>query len=328
MLFSIIVPIYKVEKYLKCCVDSILTQSFSDFELILVDDGSPDNCPKICDDYAKQDERVKVVHKQNGGHSSARRAGIEIASGEYLLFVDSDDYVSQDYLETFAKPIKEKDVDVVCVGHVIFNEETQTIKPLCSKAGFYDREKMEKEIFPLLIEDVYAKSLSSSLWAKAYKKELIAPIIEQIDSRIIIGEDLICSKSCIYKAQSIYISEKNLYFYRTNPQSITQSKKVRSWIELELRIKAFQKNLEKDKEIFEPQLYRDTVRVLFNVICSQFNRKEKYSVIVKDIKENLKKDVYQKAIRNCKSKDKKLCFARFALKHRLLWLIKIYNKKR
>ena len=328
MLFSVIVPIYKVEKYLKCCVDSILTQSFTDFELILVDDGSPDNCPQICDDYAKQDERVKVVHKQNGGHSSARRAGVEIASGEYLLFVDSDDYVSQDYLETFATPIKEKGADIVCVGEVVFSQANQKLRALCCKSGFYNREQMEREVFPYLLEDVYGKSISSSMCAKAFKKELIAPILSEIDSRIIIGEDLVCSKICIYKAQSIYISEKNLYFYRANPNSLTRSKRVRTWIELELRTKALQKTFASNKNMFEHQLYRATVRVLFNVICSQFNRQEKNREIVKDIKENLSQDFYQQSIKNCKSKDKKLRFARFALKHKFFWLMKMYNKIR
>ena len=99
MLFSIIVPVYKVEKYLKCCIESILTQSFSDFELVLVDDGSPDNCPKICDDFAKQDKRVKVIHKQNGGLVSARKAGVKVASGEFIVNIDGDDYIKQGYLQ-------------------------------------------------------------------------------------------------------------------------------------------------------------------------------------------------------------------------------------
>ncbi len=326
MLFSIIVPVYKVEKYLKCCVESILTQSYTDFELILVDDGSPDTCPQMCDEYAEKDNRVKVIHKQNGGHSSARRAGLNIAQGEYIIFIDSDDYVAKDYLETFALPIQENGAEVVCLGHVVTDEVNQLNKPICYKEGFYDRERMQKEIFPSLIEDENGKTFSSSLWAKTFKKELIAPVLEQIDSRIIIGEDLVCSKSCMYMTKSMYVADKNLYFYRANPQSITKSKKVRSWIELELRIKTLEKNLSEDINVFEQQLYRDTVRVLFNVVCSQFNRKEKTKIIVKDIKENLQNGYYEQAIKNCKSKDKKLQFARFALKHKLFWLIKIYNK--
>ena len=98
MKVSAIVPVYNVEKYIYRCVDSILNQTFSDFELILVDDGSPDNCPQICDEYAKKDSRIKVIHKENGGLSSARNAGLDIASGEWISFIDSDDWIHKDYL--------------------------------------------------------------------------------------------------------------------------------------------------------------------------------------------------------------------------------------
>ncbi|MCB8516908.1 glycosyltransferase, partial [Enterococcus durans] len=96
---SIIVPIYNVEQYLRKCVDSILAQTFTDFEVILVDDGSPDNSGAICDEYAKLDSRVRVIHKENGGLSDARNAGIEIAKGKYLGFVDSDDFIDKDMYE-------------------------------------------------------------------------------------------------------------------------------------------------------------------------------------------------------------------------------------
>lgn len=100
-LLSIIVPIYKVEEFLEECVESILKQEFKDYELILVDDGSPDNCGKICDNYAELDNRIKVIHKKNGGLSSARNAGKEVAKGKYLSFIDSDDFISDNYyLET------------------------------------------------------------------------------------------------------------------------------------------------------------------------------------------------------------------------------------
>ncbi|MDY4231555.1 MAG: glycosyltransferase family 2 protein [Candidatus Faecousia sp.] len=112
---SIIVPVYKVEPYLRRCVDSILDQTFTDFELILVDDGSPDNCPAICDEYAKNDERIRVIHKKNGGVSSARNVGMKIAQGKYFLFCDSDDYVSPYWCEALYKQIeKSPDAWVYC----------------------------------------------------------------------------------------------------------------------------------------------------------------------------------------------------------------------
>ena len=97
--FSIIVPIYKVEPYVHKCIDSIVDQSYEDFELILVDDGSPDNCPKICDEYADKDKRIHVIHKKNGGLVSARNAGLKAATGEYVLYVDGDDWLLPDSLK-------------------------------------------------------------------------------------------------------------------------------------------------------------------------------------------------------------------------------------
>lgn len=108
---SIIVPVYKVEPYLRKCVDSILAQTFTDFEVILVDDGSPDNSGKICDEYASKDSRVRVIHKKNGGLSSARNAGIDVARGKYLGFVDSDDYIEKDMYELLYDNIVKEQAD-------------------------------------------------------------------------------------------------------------------------------------------------------------------------------------------------------------------------
>ena len=105
---SIIVPIYKVESLLSKCVDSLLSQTFGDLEIILVDDGSPDNCGKICDEYAQKDPRIFVIHKENGGLSSARNAGLDVCKGEYIMFVDSDDYVEPVFCEVALKTIQEQ----------------------------------------------------------------------------------------------------------------------------------------------------------------------------------------------------------------------------
>ena len=115
-LISVIVPIYNVEPYIHKCIDSIVSQTFADFELILVDDGSPDNCGKICDEYAKKDSRVHVIHKKNGGLASARNAGIDVAKGKYISFVDSDDYLDIDFLSAYYNAINDRDVDIVHSG--------------------------------------------------------------------------------------------------------------------------------------------------------------------------------------------------------------------
>ena len=122
-MISIVVPVYKVEKYLDKCVQSILAQTYKDFELILVDDGSPDNCPQMCDEYAKKNKKIRVVHKNNGGLSDARNAGTTIASGEFVTYVDSDDYVSKDYLAILNDLRIKHEADISVGGLCTFLED-------------------------------------------------------------------------------------------------------------------------------------------------------------------------------------------------------------
>ena len=125
-MISVIVPVYNVEKYLSRCVDSILHQTYKDFELILVDDGSSDKCPQICDDYAQYDQRVRVIHKENGGLSDARNVGTEAAKGEYLIFIDSDDWIRQDSLEVLVSAAEKYDAQVSLARFIlVFEDEEQ-----------------------------------------------------------------------------------------------------------------------------------------------------------------------------------------------------------
>ena len=137
-LISVIVPVYKVEQYLDECVQSIRKQTYTNLEIILVDDGSPDRCPEMCDDYAKQDSRIKVIHKNNGGLSSARNAGLEVMSGDYFGFVDSDDYIENQMYEILLKHIDEStQISSCCIYQI---EETGNISPLipfCEHNTYY-----------------------------------------------------------------------------------------------------------------------------------------------------------------------------------------------
>ncbi len=152
MKFSVIVPIYNVENYLTQCVNSILDQTYKDFELILVDDGSPDSCPLLCDEFAKQDCRVKVIHKENGGLSDARNAGILASQGEYLVFVDSDDYYdTNNVFETVAKEIDSKKVDIVQFHRKWFYEKDGScIEKIDLDSSKYENLSKEKTIVALV----------------------------------------------------------------------------------------------------------------------------------------------------------------------------------
>ena len=149
MEFSVIVPIYKVEAYLPRCVDSILAQSFPDFEVILVDDGSPDRCGELCDRYGARDRRVRVIHKENGGLVSARQAGMSVASGDYIVHVDGDDWVAPDLWERAHRAIQTHDPDVVSFPAVSMDGDVpgpRIEEPV--PEGLYDRQRILREIWP------------------------------------------------------------------------------------------------------------------------------------------------------------------------------------
>lgn len=216
---SVIVPVYKVEKYLNRCVDSILNQTFRDFELILVDDGSPDNCPAMCDEYAARDVRVVVIHKENGGLSDARNAGIDWAfknsESEYLLFVDSDDFIKQELLAITYNAIIKQTADVVCFGVEMIYENMR-------KLSWGDVNIAEEQVFdyknrfkPILAPS----SIGDYAWNKLYKKELFKDIRYP---KGLIFEDIYTTYKIFDKANKIVLIKEKLYTYVRRPDSITQ----------------------------------------------------------------------------------------------------------
>ena len=227
MLFSIIVPIYKVEKFLNRCVDSILAQSFTDFEVILVDDGSPDGCGAICDAYADRDPRVRVIHKPNGGLVSARNAGIFAARGDYICYVDGDDWAKPELLafvrdRLAASPVP---LDMVIFGAEVVRETGNTPYFHGVSEGYYDRARLEKDIFPHLLSDrryrfYFNNALHAHTWNKVCRRELQLEHYVR-DERIRMYTDVPFTYEILLNCRNVYICNEPLYYYnRENPDSI------------------------------------------------------------------------------------------------------------
>lgn len=228
---SVIIPVYNVEKYLKRCVDSVLAQTLCDIEIILVDDGSPDGSGAICDSYLS-DDRVKVVHKENGGLSSARNAGLDIACGEYVFFLDSDDWIDPDGIELLYKTAKEN-----CVDFVRYRAVRSMWPDLPEDApfdfgpgnelneGIYSRDDIEKKILPRLIatpELDYGPILSACMGL--YKNEFLKNNGIRFDERVKNSEDVVFSAHTVLQAKSFYYIDKaGIYHYFYNPASISKS---------------------------------------------------------------------------------------------------------
>lgn len=203
---SIILPIYKVEKYLKKCIDSILAQTFKDFELILVDDGSPDRCPEICDEYAKLDQRIRVIHKKNGGLSDARNAGLDIAQGDFVGFVDSDDYVSKQMLEVMYKNIVKYNADWVMGNYVRVDQNDCIIHDNNAYQIHAERCYSRDEFIEELVTE--HGSFFVIAWSKLYKRDVFEhlrfPKGKQHEDEFLIhhivgrSEKIVCIKEVVY----------------------------------------------------------------------------------------------------------------------------------
>lgn len=208
-MFSIIVPVYNVEKYLDKCLASISEQTFKEFECIVVDDGSPDNSNDIIDRYVNKDQRFKVIHQKNMGISAARNAGLAIAQGDYIAFVDSDDYISNEYLEKFALKIANTDVDVVICGFIEVLKDSQ--KTVCFEAPSTE----------VIKQNILADIWPSYPWNKCYKKYLFENIRFPVGK---IFEDLLTiPEVCLNAHKIVCIPEKLYYYNRQNLNSITSN---------------------------------------------------------------------------------------------------------
>ncbi len=211
-MISIVVPVYNVEKYLRQCVDSVLAQTYSDWELILVDDGSPDSCPRICDEYAAKDTRIKVIHKNNEGLSSARNAGIKNACGEYITFIDSDDLIHRNYLDILFSTLTRSQADMACID---FCDHHNKLK--CSNCCIYIFSGVE--FSEKLLYQQY-RYCSHSACGKLYKKQLIKNDFYKIG----VGyEDLDAFYRLFPGVSKIAYTPDKLYYYRLNSNSYLHS---------------------------------------------------------------------------------------------------------
>ena len=327
LLYSIVVPIYNVEEFLKECIESLINQIYTNIEIILVDDGSPDGSPKMCDDYAKLDKRIRVVHKKNGGLVSARKAGAEVATGDYLICVDGDDYVTTDMVEKFNNIISEYKCDVACCSYFVGDVNNPYNIPYAS--GYYNKNDLVEKIYPSLIEDADCNSFPNSLWAKVYKKDLYLQEQLSLDNTIKIGEDLACTKPIIAKADSMYLLNEPLYFYRINFNSMTKNRKPFNWSVPKAIYNHLFERLKDIEFDFSDQMNRNCVHNVFNVAVSQFYQKDKTTKeIKKEIQQNISScDIYSSSLEKAFYKK---CFIGklmlFALRRKKYCLLKIYSK--
>lgn len=218
-IISVIVPVYNVEKYLNKCVDSIVNQTYKNLEIILVDDGSPDNCPKICDEYAKKDNRIKVIHKENGGLSDARNKGIEVATGKYIGFVDSDDWIDKDMYKVLYENLTRYKADISCCDLIRVkdgNINNGQLKKFNSEIEVFDIDEYMKIFFKIDTQECVYYAVN-----KLYKRELID---KELYPKGLTSEDVEGTCKVLLKCKKIVNINYPYYYYYQNENSITGRK--------------------------------------------------------------------------------------------------------
>ena len=286
-MISVIVPVYNVEKYLEQCVDSILQQTITDLEVILVDDGSTDKSALICDEYQVRDTRIKVLHKQNGGLMSAWKAGVQMSKGDYIGFVDSDDWIDSDMYMTLYQTAVKSSADIVLCGWIREGKNKREKEPMYIESGKYDRDSLEKNIFPKMLSfgKMLERYISPNRVTKLFKRELLEKNFNYFDEKVSIGEDLITSFSCILDAKSIYmLAEYFPYHYRLNESSIMEKADFQFYRKSLLMIQQFRRIVkEKNRTGFDVQLNNDLLSLAYwgteRLVKSDATKKEKIKYI-------------------------------------------------
>lgn len=224
-LVSIIVPIFNVEEYIGLCIESLIKQSYSNIEIILVDDGSPDMCPEICELYRSKDKRIKVIHKENGGLVSARQAGLEVSIGELICNIDGDDWVDSDFVESLVDEQMKYDSDAVVAGQVRHLFESQVELLNCIPCGLYKGASLIKFKETMMSHgDFYSTGVYTYLWNKLFKRNVIYQHQMNVDQRISQGEDAACVYPALASCNRVCIIDNCSYHYRQRSNSMLKSK--------------------------------------------------------------------------------------------------------
>lgn len=329
VLFSIVVPVYNAGVYLRVCLDSVLAQTYQDYEVILINDGSTDGSPGICEDYMSKDSRFRVFNKDNGGLVSARIAGSNKVNGEYTICLDSDDWLASDYLSIIADRIElDNRPDIVCMGYITARNGDYSMANVPIPTGYYDRARIELELFPLLMRREDDKCFPGSLWAKAYKSVIYKQYQQkQCGLFLKIGEDKACTIACVNFATSVTVLDYCGYYYRINSASITKNKKPFPWNGPELIGKYLEREIDMAQFDFSEQMNRFITHEVAIVAASQFFKNESYRNICREISRELENPYYEKAIKESVYKNNILAIGmKYTLRYRLYFFLYLYNK--
>lgn len=266
-MLSVIVPIYNVEEFLPKCIESILYQTYSQLEVILVDDGSTDNCPQICDNFARKDSRIQVIHKKNEGLVKARKSGLDIAKSDFIAFVDGDDWIELDMYSNLMKIAKRTNADFVDSGHFSDINGNKKIERILEKKVFELDNITKHKAFLSLLGLEHFLNINQNIWCKIFKSKVIKDSYSNVPNSMQYGEDLINILYCILKSKKVVQVNDVFYHYRYRQDSISHLKS-NSLIRKELILWNYCNNIILENDRLMSQ--KDIDKSLFQKVYSMF----------------------------------------------------------
>lgn len=338
ILVSCIVPVYKVpQEYLKECIESLINQTLKKIEIILIDDGSPDNCGEICEEYAKIDRRIKVIHQKNKGLSGARNSGLNIANGQYVTYVDGDDYLEKNGLERLYNYSKKDEYDVIR-GQFFRDSGSKIEKIHTNNVKINKLYNGKEDIVHLKREVLNYNSKISTVWGALYNRKLLIKYKIYNDEDIKQGaEEFVFDFNLYNHVKKAIFTDEYFYHYRYNDSSIsTFSTEENNYMVLKGFEKVLQSIKENDIEYYEQLYYQFNIRILFVIVTTfisgYFNPKntEKMSVKRKQISKYLKQDIVKDALKYkyIKNLDIKRKITVFCIKCRMFLIVNLFGKIR
>lgn len=332
---SIIIPVYNVEPYLDQCVQSVLSQTLKEIEVILVDDGSPDGCPAMCDAYAQQDNRVKVIHKKNGGLGFARNSGLDVATGEYVAFVDSDDFIAPNMMEVLYNTAIQYGADEVRSGVIFYENGKKTLRHDVDKITvFQGKEEVKRFVFDYLgpaPEEYRDSKYLMSVWLALHSRKVIEENhIRFTSERQTLSEDLVFGIEVFPKMDCVVCVPDCFYYYRKNPQSLTHHFSWEKYKRQEVMFKAVKERLDTvySKEEYWPYFLRLKFRYMRNYISQSFsldgNLLERKRLMNAMLQDEMWHDLFSEYPYSRLPKLKRIYF--FLAKHKMTNLLFIVSK--
>ena len=327
-LISVVVAVYNTEKYLSRCVDSILRQTYSNLEILLVNDGSTDLSGEVCHRYAKIDHRVVVIDKSNGGLTSARKVGFEKARGEYLVFIDSDDYLEKYYIETLFHCLNKEKCDIAICSYYFDRGSQQIAQTLRHSKNCFTREDYATE---LILPSIYSLEkdqtrIPNFMWLRLYSRRVISDQCF-ISEREVYTEDLFFNAEAYLKCDKIAVVDESLYHYCTNTDSLTHKYRENKYCMEKKRVKEIQKILGQYEIADKKRLYLANIRLIWECIenAGKLNSYCKYKNEIRAVFEDHEiRSLPLKQVLIHASKGEKICYYCFKYK---LYLLSYWFKK-